>query len=171
MAKGGEPDQSSEPDQSTEPGQSSEPTAASIPSPSSPGNGHEKPTASAEGAARRRETADLIGDDHVSTSTLTPLRPDAFVMSDDEKIAAIEPLFGQIMDILGLDRSDESLSGTPHRVAKMYVSEIFRGLNPANRRDDEAFGAGAPLRGAAAAAQAELDALHAAGDRKFGRRR
>ena len=37
------------------------------------------------------------------------------------------------MDILGLDRKDDSLSGTPHRVAKMYVQEIFRGLNPANR--------------------------------------
>lgn len=84
-------------------------------------------------ARRTVHPQDLLGDDHIGTSADTPLRPDAFVMSDEEKIAAIEPLFGQIMDILGLDRKDDSLAGTPHRVAKMYVQEIFRGLNPANR--------------------------------------
>ena len=37
------------------------------------------------------------------------------------------------MNILGLDLGDESLKDTPKRVAKMYVKEIFRGLNPDNK--------------------------------------
>ena len=82
-----------------------------------------------EGAFDR---AERIGDDHVGTSVNTPLRPDAFVLDDAEKIARIEPLFRDIMEVLGLDLTDDSLSGTPRRVAKMYVQEIFRGLNPAN---------------------------------------
>ena len=73
-----------------------------------------------------------IGDQHAATSVDTPLLPNAFDLSDDEKIARIEPLFAQIMDVLGLDRGDDSLSGTPYRVAKMYVKEIFQGLNPDN---------------------------------------
>ena len=58
-----------------------------------------------------------IGDQHAATSVDTPLLPNAFDLSDDEKIARIEPLFAQIMDVLGLDRGDDSLSGTPYRVA------------------------------------------------------
>jgi GTP cyclohydrolase I len=73
--------------------------------------------------------AEVLGELHAATSVATPLRADAFDRSDAEKVAAIAPLFGQIMDIIGLDRSDESLAGTPHRVAKMYVEEIFRGLH------------------------------------------
>ena len=84
-------------------------------------------------------TIDEIGDEHVSTSVDTPLRADAFALSDDEKIAQIAQHFGQIMDILGLDRTDDSLSGTPKRVAKMYVKEIFSGLNPANFPDIKLF--------------------------------
>src|SRR5690606_42049129 len=61
------------------------------------------------------------------------MRPDAFVLSDDEKIKQIEKHFASIMDVLGLDLTDDSLRGTPHRVAKMYVKEVFRGLNPRNR--------------------------------------
>lgn len=76
---------------------------------------------------------DSMGDDHISTSVDTPMRDDAFVMSDDEKIAAIEGHFRSIMEILGLDLTDDSLRGTPKRVAKMYVKEIFRGLNPAQK--------------------------------------
>ncbi|QIX60795.1 GTP cyclohydrolase I FolE [Hymenobacter lutimineralis] len=60
----------------------------------------------------------------------TPLRPDAFALSDEEKIAAMEPHFHAIMELLGLDLTDDSLSGTPRRVAKMYVQEWFRGLDP-----------------------------------------
>lgn len=74
-----------------------------------------------------------MGDEHISTSLETPLRDDAFALTDEEKIRKIEQHFRQIMDILGLDLTDDSLRGTPHRVAKMYVQEIFSGLNPANR--------------------------------------
>ena len=82
---------------------------------------------------------DEIGDEHVSTSVDTPLRADAFDKSDDQKIEEIASHFAQIMDILGLDRTDDSLSGTPKRVAKMYVKEIFSGLNPANFPDIKLF--------------------------------
>ena len=66
-------------------------------------------------------------------SVQTPLRLDAFVLSDEEKITQIEGHFEKIMDILGLDLTDDSLKDTPKRVAKMYVKEIFSGLNPANK--------------------------------------
>jgi len=75
----------------------------------------------------------------VSTSIDTPLRADAFELSDEDKIEQIALHFGQIMDILGLDRTDDSLQGTPRRVAKMYVKEIFSGLNPANYPDIKLF--------------------------------
>ncbi len=76
---------------------------------------------------------DEIGDNHVMTSIDTPLREDAFKLDDDLKIELIEEKFRDIMNILGLDLNDDSLSGTPHRVAKMYVKEIFSGLNPENK--------------------------------------
>jgi GTP cyclohydrolase I len=84
-------------------------------------------------------TIDEMGDEHVSTSIDTPLRADAFELSDEDKIEQIALHFGQIMDILGLDRTDDSLQGTPRRVAKMYVKEIFSGLNPANYPDIKLF--------------------------------
>jgi GTP cyclohydrolase I len=73
-----------------------------------------------------------MGDEHKASSVDTPLRSDAFDKTDDEKIAAIEPHFRAIMEILGMDLRDDSLRGTPLRVAKMYVKELFQGLNPAN---------------------------------------
>ena len=76
---------------------------------------------------------DVIGDNHVMTSIDTPLREDAFKLDDELKIELIEEKFRDIMNILGLDLNDDSLSGTPHRVAKMYVKEIFSGLNPENK--------------------------------------
>ncbi|MDX5423493.1 MAG: GTP cyclohydrolase I FolE [Hymenobacteraceae bacterium] len=72
-------------------------------------------------------------DDHMLSSLETPLRPDAFSLSDSEKIAIIEKHFHEIMHTLGLDLTDDSLKGTPHRVAKMYVKEIFHGLHPDNK--------------------------------------
>jgi GTP cyclohydrolase I len=63
----------------------------------------------------------------------TPMRPDAFVLSDEEKIIKIQKHFTAIMETLGLDLTDDSLSQTPKRVAKMYVKDIFSGLNPANK--------------------------------------
>ena len=79
------------------------------------------------------EEIGAAGDNHISTSVDTPMRAGAFDQSEDEKIAAIEERFAEIMDILGLDLTDDSLRGTPKRVAKMYVKEIFNGLNPANK--------------------------------------
>lgn len=76
---------------------------------------------------------DEMGDDHVSSGSETPLREDAFEMSDAEKIRKIEHHFAEIMHTLGLDLTDDSLKGTPRRVAKMYVKEIFSGLNPENK--------------------------------------
>lgn len=73
------------------------------------------------------------GDDHVFSAYNTPLREDAFELSDVEKVAKIEEHFRAIMETLGLDLTDDSLNGTPHRVAKMYVKELFSGLNPANK--------------------------------------
>jgi GTP cyclohydrolase I len=84
-------------------------------------------------------TIDAIGDEHVGTSAETPLREDAFALDDDLKIELIQKHFKEIMQILGLDLSDDSLSGTPERVAKMYVKEIFSGLNPKNKPDVKLF--------------------------------
>lgn len=76
---------------------------------------------------------EVLGDNHIATSVDTPMRADAFERSDDEKIAAIQGHFQKIMEELGLDLKDKSLSGTPYRFAKMYVKELFYGLNPQNK--------------------------------------
>lgn len=81
-----------------------------------------------------------VGDNHLSAAVKTPLRNDAFDLNDQEKIEIIEKHFAEIMQTLGLDLKDESLKGTPYRVAKMYVKEIFHGLNPKNRPDAKKFG-------------------------------
>ena len=78
-------------------------------------------------------SAKEIGDDHISTSLETPLRADAFEISDEEKKGKIALLFEEIMNVMGLDLTDDSLKGTPKRVAKMYIDEIFSGLNPSNK--------------------------------------
>lgn len=85
------------------------------------------------------DTIDIIGEEHIATSLETPLREDAFDMPDSIKIERIEKHFREIMLLLGLDLNDDSLSGTPHRVAKMYVKEVFSGLNPANKPDVKLF--------------------------------
>ncbi len=73
---------------------------------------------------------DALGENHIGTSTHTPLRADAFKLSDNEKIALIKKDINHIMETLGLDLDDDSLKGTPNRVAKMFVKELFGGLNP-----------------------------------------
>ena len=73
---------------------------------------------------------DHIGDNHIGTSSDTPIRKDAFVLNNDEKIEIIRDDVKHIMETLGLDLSDDSLRGTPNRVAKMFVNEIFGGLDP-----------------------------------------
>ena len=76
---------------------------------------------------------DDLEDGHFLSSFETPLRADAFDLDDETKIERIEKHFREIMTILGLDLTDDSLNGTPRRVAKMYVKEVFSGLNPKNR--------------------------------------
>lgn len=80
-----------------------------------------------------QEIFELIGDNHQMTSADTPLRPDAFDKTDDQKMVAIEKHFKSIMEEMGLDMTDDSLQGTPHRVAKMFIKEIFSGLDPKNK--------------------------------------
>lgn len=86
-----------------------------------------------------KSVADDDGDDHLSSAADTPLRPDAFDIDDDIKVERIEKHFREIMTILGLDLTDDSLKGTPRRVAKMYVKEVFSGLNPKNRPNARLF--------------------------------
>ncbi|MDR3272584.1 MAG: GTP cyclohydrolase I FolE [Flavobacteriaceae bacterium] len=71
--------------------------------------------------------------DHISHTEYTPMRKDAFELSAQEKQEAIQRHFAEIMQVLGLDMTDDSLKDTPHRVAKMYVNEIFGGLLPENK--------------------------------------
>lgn len=81
----------------------------------------------------RKLNLEAIGDFHIGTSADTPMKKDAFKLTDKEKKAAISYLFSEIMDVMGLDLTDDSLSGTPDRVAKMFIDEIFSGLNPKNK--------------------------------------
>ncbi|MDO3694484.1 GTP cyclohydrolase I FolE [Wenyingzhuangia sp. chi5] len=76
------------------------------------------------------EEIDDIGDNHIGDVTKTPMRADAFELSDAEKIEKIQKNVKEIMETLGLDLTDDSLQGTPRRVAKAYVKELFGGLNP-----------------------------------------
>ena len=78
------------------------------------------------------EDLELIDSDHKNFSIETPLRDDAFEINDDEKIKIIEKNVGEILHTLGMDMTDDSLKGTPLRVAKAYVKELFGGLNPKN---------------------------------------
>jgi len=73
---------------------------------------------------------DEIGENHIATSAQNPMRNDAFILSDDQKIELIKKDVENILNTLGMDLTDDSLKGTPNRVAKMFVKEIFGGLNP-----------------------------------------
>lgn len=85
------------------------------------------------------EQFEQMGEDHISSSEDTPLRKDAFILSDDEKMERIENSVRDILLTLGMDLDDDSLKGTPHRVAKMYVKEIFGGLNPVKKPKSSTF--------------------------------
>lgn len=76
---------------------------------------------------------DDFDQEHFLTSIETPIRSDAFEIDDDLKIELIEKKFKEIMEVLGLDLTDDSLKDTPRRVAKMFVKETFSGLNPKNK--------------------------------------
>lgn len=80
-----------------------------------------------------KEAFEDQGDNHQATGIETPLRSDAFDLDDEEKMDVIADKFGDIMETLGLDLTDDSLKGTPYRVAKMFVKEIFYGLDPENK--------------------------------------
>jgi len=82
---------------------------------------------------------EALGDDHVGTSADTPMRSDAFVLSPEEKIDLIKDDVRHIMETLGLDLTDDSLKGTPMRVAKMFVKEIFGGLSPDRKPNASTF--------------------------------
>lgn len=74
-----------------------------------------------------------VGNDHLSTGLETPMKKGAFNLTDAQKKERIAHLFAEIMDVMGLDLTDDSLKGTPSRVAKMYIDEIYSGLNPNNK--------------------------------------
>ena len=76
------------------------------------------------------EFQDEIGENHIATSAQNPIRKDAFLISDEEKISLIKKDVENILSTLGIDLTDNSLKGTPNRVAKMFVNELFGGLNP-----------------------------------------
>ena len=82
---------------------------------------------------------ELNDHDHLSASRQTPLKADAFVLSEEEKIDKIQEHVAAILDILGMDLTNDSLKGTPKRVAKAYVKEIFGGLNPERRPSASTF--------------------------------
>lgn len=82
---------------------------------------------------------DEIGDNHVATNAQNPVRKDAFDLSDEEKIASIKKDVRNILQTLGMDLTDDSIQGTPNRVAKMFVKEIFGGLNPAKKPSASTF--------------------------------
>lgn len=85
------------------------------------------------------EDLDALGDEHIGTSSDTPLRDDAFLLSTEEKIDIIKDDVRHIMETLGLDLTDDSLKGTPNRVAKMFVKELFGGLDPKQKPSASTF--------------------------------
>ena len=80
-----------------------------------------------------------IGNNHIATSSQNPVRKDAFEISDDEKIESIKKDVERILNTLGMDLTDDSLKGTPNRVAKMFVKELFGGLNPDKKPSSSTF--------------------------------
>ena len=89
--------------------------------------------------SNNEDFTDEIGNNHIATSEQTPLRKDAFEKNDDEKIELIKKDVESILTTLGMDLTDDSLKGTPNRVAKMFVKEIFGGLNPNKKPSSSTF--------------------------------
>lgn len=85
------------------------------------------------------DSIDEIGENHIGTSAKTPLRADAFDISDKEKIEKIQENVKEILETLGMDLTDDSMQGTPKRVAKAFVNELFMGLNPQNKPEASTF--------------------------------
>lgn len=89
--------------------------------------------------AQNEELHEELGNNHIATSAVNPLREDAFDKTDDEKIALIRKDVESILTTLGMDLTDDSMSGTPNRVAKMFVKEIFGGLHPNKKPSSSTF--------------------------------
>ena len=89
--------------------------------------------------SKNQENTEELGDNHIATNENTPLREDAFLLSDESKIESIKADVERILNTLGLDLTDDSLKGTPNRVAKMFVKEIFGGLNPDKKPSSSTF--------------------------------
>lgn len=85
------------------------------------------------------EEIEAVGDAHIASNSENPIREDAFALSDDEKITLINEDVKHILETLGMDLTDDSLKGTPKRVAKMFVNEIFSGLRPDNKPKSSVF--------------------------------
>jgi GTP cyclohydrolase I len=83
--------------------------------------------------------SDNIGDNHIGTSIENPMRKDAFDLTDEQKIELIKKDVSNILTTLGMDLTDDSMKGTPNRVAKMFVKEIFGGLNPSKKPSSSTF--------------------------------
>ncbi|WNM18040.1 GTP cyclohydrolase I FolE [Flavobacterium capsici] len=88
---------------------------------------------------KNKEFEDEIGENHIATNATNPLRVDAFEISDDQKIELIKKDVESILKTLGMDLTDDSIKGTPNRVAKMFVKEIFGGLNPNKKPSSSTF--------------------------------
>jgi GTP cyclohydrolase I len=82
---------------------------------------------------------DEIGDNHIATNARNPIREDAFILSDEQKIESIKKDVENILTTLGMDLTDDSIKGTPNRVAKMFVKELFGGLNPSRKPSASTF--------------------------------
>ena len=87
----------------------------------------------------KEDLQDEIGNNHIATAAENPVRKDAFELTDDEKIASIKIDVEKILHTLGMDLTDDSIQGTPNRVAKMFVQELFSGLNPAKKPSASTF--------------------------------
>jgi len=89
--------------------------------------------------SNNEDFSDEIGNNHIATNSETPMRKDAFSLSEEEKIEAIKNDVESILYTLGIDLTDDSMKGTPNRVAKMFVKEIFSGLNPSKKPSSSTF--------------------------------
>jgi GTP cyclohydrolase IA len=89
--------------------------------------------------SKREDFNDEIGLNHIATSAQNPLREDAFLLTDEEKIESIKGDVANILHTLGIDLTDDSLKGTPNRVAKMFVKELFAGLHPKKKPSASTF--------------------------------
>ncbi|WP_396179075.1 GTP cyclohydrolase I FolE [Flavobacterium sp.] len=86
-----------------------------------------------------KDLQDEIGNNHIATSAENPVRKDAFELTDDQKIALIKDDVERILQTIGMDLTDDSIQGTPNRVAKMFVQELFSGLDPSKKPKSSTF--------------------------------